>query len=188
MVSITTKVAVFLAGLAILMAVPMVMLLQLGISSWDIWYLNVIPLWVIGGMAWVLRRTKLLAMAKWVVWWYLGYWLFYDWTWWTIAAGVDPGAFSLSAEFYFDIIVHRPHMWFFLTIAVLGFALGLVLLLNKQRLTWGKLLPYIMYLVYVYGLGSVALHVALSPSVYIGWSVCWVPVLVVAFAKSWRLI
>jgi len=182
------KLAVFFAGLAVLMAIPMMLYFQLHVGSWDIWYLNVLPLWVILGIMYLLHgKIHAVDTAKWVVSWYLGYWLLYDFTWWGITAAASPGSVTWTTPFYFDIIVRQPQMWLFLLVAVTGFVLSVMLLATKN-VTWTKLAPYIIYLVYVYALGGFTQYVGpVSDLIYVLWSLVLVPVAVIGFMNSYKV-
>jgi len=184
-----TKQAIFLGGLAILMAVPMVLYFQLHVGTWDIWYLNAIPLWAIFGLTVLLvKRPKLVNVARWVVAWYLSYWLLYDFTWWGITAALAPGTIAWTTPFYFDIIVPQPRMWFFLLVSIAGFALSVAAIATKQA-TWTKLAPFIMYLFYVYGLGGYTQYFGqVADSIYMAWSLVLIPAIIILFLHARRII
>jgi hypothetical protein len=181
------NVAIFLIVLSALMAVPMMMMLQLHVYGWDIMYLNVIPIWVIFGITCLLQKPSKMALSRWIVFWYLSYWLFYDFTWWGITSIAAPDTIGWNATFYFDIIVRDPPMWFFLSVAIVGFLLAITLLQIK-RIKSIHLLPYILYLIYVYGIGGYAQYINdVDDSAFIVWSVVFIPIIMIAFIYTQKI-
>lgn len=176
------RILVVLAGFAILLAIPMTLRFGLGwdlywantgniFTDWSIYYLDFLPAWIITSALLLSGNLTFYNLAKWIVVFFLGYWLLYDWTWWMIVAGVDPGGFSWIDPFYFDIIVKEPRMWFFLIISVIGFLLSLLVL--KLKDSWYSLLPFVLYLVYIYALGGITEVMPVEDSFYVAWSVIW---------------
>jgi hypothetical protein len=189
------KLLIVFAVFSVLLAIPLCLRDALGLThpqwywansgnifaDWSIYYLNFLPIWVIISSLWLLNRLSLLNIVKWTVFFYLGYWLFYDWVWWFLVMQVDPASFSWGAVFYFDIIIPRPQMWFFLLVAIVGFFLS-ILLLQLEEDSYRNLVPFILYLVYVYLPGVFGEVLFIDDYFYLIWSLVFIPLILVSFA------
>lgn len=177
------KLMVVFPVFSALLAVPMCLKLQLGMdgsawywantgnifTDWSVWYLNIIPLWVIVSSLWMGGKLQPYKLAKWVVVFYLGYWLFYDFCWWAIVGAMKPESFAWDKPFYFAIIVPDPPMWFFLLISIIGACLSVLLLYLHD--SWLNLIPFVIWIGYVYGIGGIAEVAVVEPWMYLAWSI-----------------
>lgn len=184
------RIPIILAVLSILLAIPMCLRDQLHMeypawywansgnifTDWSIYYLDFIPFWVIFSVVWLSPRPSFLFLVKWFVFFMLGYWLFYDWTWWFLVLAISPGMFSWTAPFYFDIIIHDSPMWFFLVMSIVGFLLSLLMMSAIKRSPW-FMLPFIVYLGYIYGLGGITEVMNVEAWFYIAWSAIFLPLI-----------
>jgi hypothetical protein len=93
------------------------------------------------------------------------HWLIYDWSWWAMEIGfghVDPAIFWTS-KFYSPLLIEKPPMWLFLTLAILGSVMSLYTFSVPKNYT--KLVPSIIWLYTVYMNGLVCSMVGLTPSI-----------------------
>lgn len=194
----TWKILAMLVGLAILLAITSALQSAFGNSlawtttgdpftDWQVYYLDFIPTWIILCAVWITPKPSAFKAMKWILAFFCGYWLFYDWIWWSVEAVAKPGSFSWSMPFYFNIVVPGTPMWFFLMIAIAGFMLSIVLL-EKAR-TWKHLIPFILYLAWIYGIGGIALVIPTLPLIaYEIWSAIFIPVIAIAFIVAFDVI
>jgi len=166
---VTEKIFVIFAVFSILMAIPMVMRDALGMTGakyawektgdiftdWSIYYLDFIPVWMVISIVAMTGKITAFRLTKYITFFMLGYWLWYDWAWWTIVAIVRPASFSFTTTFYFDILVPSTPMWLFLLISMVGVFLSILLARHAETLL--DCLPFVVYLFLVYGIGGIAL-------------------------------
>lgn len=157
----------FVAGLLILMAIPMVMLLALNmggpewywartgnvLTDWSIWYLDVLPFYIIAfATAFISRKHFAFRIAKNEIFFWLFAWAFYDWAWQAIVGTIQPG-WNWESSFYFDIWFHPTPMWLFLVAAIAGLGMGIYEMRAAKKPV--QLLPFVLWLIWVYGMGAV---------------------------------
>lgn len=197
-----SKIIIALAGIAVFLCIPEVMRSALNMTgtawswtttihatSWivaflgdyQVWYLILLPSWILIAIVLVSPQPTPFKFTKLYIVFMLAFWLTYDWAWWTIVASATPTAFSWTAVFYFDIPPFAPAtpMWAFFTMAIVGFIMGVALLRSVKKPA--ALIPYILYLIYVYGIGAAALYTPLELICYQWYSGIFIPVLIVAF-------
>lgn len=193
-----TKFTVSFAVFSILMAIPLLLRDQLQFeypayywansgnifTDWGIYYLDFIPAWFIISLLWVTGAITPFRLAKWMIVFFLGFWLFYDWFWWGAVIAVDPASFSWVAPFYFDILVPGTPMWLFLLVSIGGAALALHVARSATNVT--NLVPFAMYLVFIYGLGGITQVMAMDILFYWTWDLVFVIAIVVAFPLARR--
>jgi len=193
-----TKFIVSFAVFSILMAIPLLLRDQLKyeypvyywansgniFTDWGIYYLDFIPAWFVISLLWVTGSITPFRIAKWFVVFFLGFWLFYDWFWWGAVIAVDPASFSWTAPFYFDILVPGTPMWVFLLASIAGAVLALYV--ARTSTNWTNLVPFIMYLVFIYGLGGITQVVAMDIMFYWFWDLVFIVALIVAIPLARR--
>lgn len=172
------KCIIILAGFSTLLAIPICLQLALGwvgpeyywansgniFTDWSIYYLDFLPVWFIFSILWLAGKLTSFNLAKWLVFFYLGYWLFYDWAWQFIVIVNNPTEFSWSSPFYFAILIDDPPMWLFLVMAITGFLLSLLLLHVKDKPR--NLLPFIAYLGLIYVPGAIGEVVEMASPIF----------------------
>lgn len=186
------ELLVIFSGFAVLLAIPMTLYFGLGwtypdhywaitgnpFGDWGIYYLDFLPTYIIITVLYERHNLTFYTLAKWLVVFMLGYWLFYDWTW-QLLMGIFGKGVSMKSPFYFDIVIKAPPMFFFLIMAGIGFLMSLLLLALAD--SWWNIGFCVVYLIWVYGLGTVTAVTRMPDSFYIGWSVVMLPLLVIAF-------
>lgn len=186
------ELLVIFSGFAVLLSIPMTLYFGLHwtypdhywavtgnpFADWGVYILILIPGYFVVIALILSHDLTPYNLAKWLVDFYLGYWLFYDWTWQLLVSLFGNG-FSLKSPFYFDIIIKSPPMWLFLTMAVIGFLMSLLML--KLVDSWWNVGFFTLYLVYVYGLGAVTQVMPMPDTFYIDWSVVMLLLLGITF-------
>jgi hypothetical protein len=160
---------------------------KLGIWSffcdWSIWYLDIIPATLIFGMIWVLPQPSWFKAAKFEIAYTLAGWLVFDWVWWATVSVVHPSLFSWTDVFYFTIVVPNTPMWTFALFAALG--AGMAILLLKTANQWRRLVPFVVFLVWIYLPGGIDLVIKLGVEFYEYWSVVMIPVIAGSFLLAY---
>lgn len=90
------------------------------------------------------------------------HWLIYDWSWWAMEIGfghVDPTIFWTS-KFYSPLLIEKPPMWLFLTLAIFGSVMSIYTFSVPKN--YSKLLPSIIWLYAVYMNGLVCSMLGLN--------------------------
>lgn len=195
------KIFVILVVLAAIMAIPMVMLFQLDMggpewywattgnifTDWAIYYLNILPLWIIFAAIWLSSPDASISylgfkFAKWIVIFYLVYWLAYDWAWWGITY-FATGTFDWNQVFYFTIIIPDTPMWFFFVISILGGIFGYLATRINRPL---EVIPFIIWLVYIYLLGGIEEVIDVDITGHVVYSCLFIPAIIITFIISTR--
>lgn len=146
--------------------------------DWGFIYLNFIPIWFIFSIVWI-TGLGWRRFVKYMIMFYLGYWLFYDWTWWFLVESFKPNDFAWIKTFYFDIIIPNPPYWFFFLVSLTGGLLSIYVAYKVRELR--QLVPFVLYLVYIYGLGAITEITPMPLAFYQAWSFIFVPMLLVIF-------
>jgi hypothetical protein len=196
----TYKAPVVIAGFTILLAIPLAMLLALHMTypawywartgnvftDWGIWVLDILPAWICISVAWLGSRAVKWMAFKLYIFYLLAGWLLYDWVWWFIVGVATPASFSWTAPFYFDILMKDPPMWLFLCVAVLGLVVAVVEWQRTRGKDHSKITPFILYLIFMYGLGGVTQITPVPAWFYAAWDFTWVIIIGMAIVAGRR--
>lgn len=184
------KTFVMLVGMMVIMAVSNALQTTLGsrgawtvtgdiFTDYTIYYLDILPIWIIVASVWMMQNPSIFKVFRWILTFFCGFWLPYDWIWWAVRAGIDPASFSWTSTFYFSVILPRTTMYAFLTISIVGFLLSIYLLKTVEE--WEEMVPFALWLAYIYVLGGIGQVVAIPDVDYIYWSVAFIPAIAVSF-------
>jgi len=186
----STLFGTFTAGLLVLMAIPMVMLLALNMSGpewywadtgnvftdWSIWYTVFLPFYIIAfATAFISRKHLKFRIAKNEIFFWLFAWGFYDWCWQAIVGMVQP-PWSWTAIYYFDIWWHPTQYWLFFVAAMAGLGMGVYEMRVAKKPK--QLLPFLLWLAWVYGMGGV------TQVIHVDWTTWLVYDIIMALAVS----
>ncbi len=92
------------------------------------------------------------------------HWFLYDWMWWAMEFGFGHEDITFwASEFYSPLLIEKPPMWLFLTLAVFGVGMSIYTFTVPNN--YKKLIPTVIWLYAVYMNGLVCAMIGFNTSI-----------------------